>query len=79
MSFGPRPASFRRNDPMTAQELAERLGGKRSGGGWRSLCPAHDDHDPSLDITEDKNGKILVTCRSGCDQAAVIDALRSRG
>jgi hypothetical protein len=69
----------RDNNTMPAQDLANKLGGKRSGRGWRCPCPAHDDHEPSLDVTEGQNGKILVTCRAGCDQATVIDALRSRG
>jgi putative DNA primase/helicase len=69
----------RDNNTMTAQGLAERLGGKLSGRGWRCPCPAHDDHEPSLDVTEGQDGVILVKCRAGCEQAAIIDALRSRG
>src|SRR4051812_2856869 len=69
----------RDKDTITAEDLAGKLGGKRYGKGWRCLCPAHDDHEPSLDITEGKNGRILVKCRAGCEQTAVIDALRSRG
>lgn len=41
-------------------------------------CPAHDDQHPSLSVT-DKNGKLLVSCKTGCPQDAVIDALRVRG
>ena len=63
---------------MNAAEIAQQLDGKREGKGWRSLCPAHDDHEPSLSIIQ-KNGKILVTCRAGCAQDAVIAALRERG
>src|SRR5258705_13433472 len=63
---------------MTAADLARALGGaKREGAGWRCRCPAHDDHDPSLSIT-DGNGKPLVICRAGCEQDAVIAALRNR-
>ena len=40
-------------------------------------CPAHDDHEPSLSITEAKDGKVLVHCHAGCDQRDVIDALIS--
>src|SRR4051812_28399201 len=64
---------------MTAEDVAQALGGSWRGRGWRCLCPAHDDHEPSLDITEGEDGKILVNCRVGCEQVAVIDALRSRG
>jgi putative DNA primase/helicase len=65
--------------PKSAAELAFALGRhRREGSGWRAPCPAHDDQEPSLSIIE-RNGKILVNCRAGCDQAAVIAALRRRG
>ena len=65
-------------DPTPAQ-IAEALGGaKRDGAGWRCRCPAHDDRDPSLAITE-RDGKLLCICRAGCHQDAVITALRQRG
>lgn len=41
-------------------------------------CPAHDDKTPSLSITDD-NGKALFYCHTGCDQSAVIAALKERG
>ena len=62
----------------TAADIARALGGRRSGAGWLCRCPAHDDHDPSLRITE-RDGKVLVKCWSGCEQGEVIDALRRRG
>lgn len=31
-------------------------------GEWRAKCPCHDDHDPSLTITETSDGKLLVHC-----------------
>ena len=40
-------------------------------------CPAHDDGNPSLSVTE-KDGKILVKCHAGCSQDAVIEELRNR-
>ena len=42
-------------------------------------CPAHDDRKPSLSIRDADDGKVLVRCHAGCDQARVIAALRSRG
>ena len=66
-------------DSITAESIARGLDkARRNGAGWRACCPAHDDHNPSLDIT-DGNGKVLVNCRSGCSQEAVIAALRSLG
>jgi hypothetical protein len=64
---------------MTAASvIANALGGRKNGTGWKCRCPAHDDASPSLDIVE-KNGMVLFTCRAGCEQQAVLDALRARG
>jgi hypothetical protein len=41
-------------------------------------CPAHEDGSPSLSLTE-RDGRVLVHCHAGCEQTAVIDALRARG
>ena len=48
----------------------------RSSDGWSALCPAHDDRDPSLSVTE-KNGKILVHCHASppCTIEAICAAL----
>ena len=46
--------------------------------GWQALCPAHNDHNPSLDIDVGEGGKVLVICRAGCSQEAVITALKAR-
>jgi DNA primase len=59
---------------VTAEYLAIGLGGRRRGSGWTARCPAHDDNNPSLSISE-RSGKILVHCFAGCDQEDVIDAL----
>jgi hypothetical protein len=64
---------------MTPSEIAAALGKPRQEGNeWRCLCPVHDDHDPSLSITE-YGGKPLVKCRAGCDQTLVVNAIRVRG
>ncbi len=42
-------------------------------------CPAHDDREPSLAITDARDGKVLVRCHAGCGQRDVIAALRARG
>jgi hypothetical protein len=63
----------------SAAEIARALGGARkSGADWMARCPAHDDRTPSLAITE-RDGRLLVHCFAGCEQSAVIAALRDRG
>lgn len=52
---------------------------RKSGNGWEACCPSHDDHEPSLSISEGRTGKVLVKCWAGCSQKEVISALRDRG
>jgi hypothetical protein len=70
---------------MTAAEIAEALGfvgrpRQTSRGLTRRIrCPSHNDHHPSLDIT-DANGQVLFYCQSQhCSQGEIIEALRERG
>jgi putative DNA primase/helicase len=62
----------------SAQELAARLGGKRSGSTWMCECPAHIDKKASLAITE-AGGRTVFKCHAGCEQKAVLAALQSAG
>ena len=64
---------------MTAETIAKALGARKAGNGWTVRYPAHDDRNPSLSISAGKDGKVLLRCHAGCDQAQVIDALRARG
>ena len=60
-----------------ARGLERHIGGN---GQWKACCPAHDDHNPSLSITDNPDGGLpLVKCHAGCEQSAVIDALRAIG
>ena len=66
-------------DSITAESIARGLDkGPRAGNGWSACCPAHDDSNPSLSLTDDSD-KALVHCHAGCAQAEVIEALRGRG
>ena len=48
---------------------------KRNGPGQaQAQCPAHDDNNPSLSIT-DRDDRALVYCHAGCDTDRVLDAL----
>ena len=39
---------------------------QKSGRGFKALCPAHDDSNPSLSINEGTDGRILIKCHAGC-------------
>jgi hypothetical protein len=50
--------------------------GRRQGHEIVLLCPAHDDHHPSLNVREGDDGRPLTTCRShGCTYDAICDAI----
>jgi hypothetical protein len=40
---------------------------------WTALCPAHQDHTPSLTITEGTK-RAFVKCHAGCGEAAILSA-----
>lgn len=42
--------------------------------GTMALCPAHDDHDPSLSVTSNESG-VLLHCFAGCVTEDVVAAL----
>lgn len=60
----------------SAADIIAALGGNPNNG--MCHCPAHDDQNPSLHVSE-KNGKVLVKCHTGCSQEAVIERLRAGG
>ena len=59
---------------MTAADLAALLDAKPSGGSWMAKCPAHDDRNPSLAITQAED-KVLLHCNAGCTWRQIIDAM----
>lgn len=62
----------------SAEGLANALGGKRAGRAWKARCPVHDDAVASLAIGT-KGGRTVFRCHAGCDQEAVLAALRQAG
>jgi len=62
-----------------AQRLTLALGGKWSAGRGIACCPAHEDKNPSLSLTDGSDGRLLLHCHAGCDFGAVRDALRAQG
>jgi hypothetical protein len=59
------------------QQLIHALGGDEDTG--NCLCPAYNDTDPSLNITTGRKGQPVFTCRAGCTQERIMDALREKG
>jgi Protein of unknown function (DUF3631)/Toprim-like len=60
---------------LQAAEVVSILDGViTSAAGWRARCPAHEDREPSLSITE-ADGRILLYCHAGCSAESVVDAL----
>lgn len=45
------------------------------GNGSVCRCPAHEDGNPSLSVSEGEGGRILFNCHAGCSFDAVISAL----
>lgn len=62
-----------------AGDITKALGARWHGATGTARCPAHDDRNPSLSISEGQDGTPLVYCHAGCSQEAVISALRERG
>lgn len=48
-------------------------------GSGNTHCPVHADSVGSLTVSQKKDGKVLVNCKAGCSQDAVIAALRNLG
>lgn len=49
--------------------------GSDQSGRWMGQCPAHDDREPSLSITEGDHGRVLLHCFGGCDTGVILGAL----
>lgn len=74
--------TYQRSSPtVSAENIAMALGkGKKvRNNKYIACCPAHDDQDPSLSITDSSDGKVLFHCFTGCSQKSVLDSLRSLG
>ena len=58
-------------------DILSRLDGVRRNGDGKfvACCPAHDDSDPSLAITEVPDGRILMHCFAHCDTGSIMAAI----
>ena len=43
--------------------------------GKEFLCPAHEDHEPSLSVSQGEDGRVLITCHAGCAPENVVAAV----
>jgi DNA primase len=56
-------------------DLLELLHGvRKSGNQFMALCPAHNDHCPSLSV-KDVGDRILIYCFAGCTFKSIMEAL----
>ncbi len=61
---------------MTTEGFLSRLKGVRaSASGWTACCPAHDDRNASLSVSEGRAGTVLVKCHAGCTIERVVAAV----
>lgn len=64
-----------KNKGVTLAELLSRVENvKSSGGQYTARCPAHDDKENSLSLTE-REGKILLRCHAGCSTLDICGSL----
>ncbi len=63
------------NNAALQQVLSRLQGVQQSGNSYISLCPGHDDHDPSLSIGAGDDGRVLLKCFAGCSTEDVLRAI----
>jgi hypothetical protein len=51
----------------------EAAGSRRDGRNWQ--CPSHEDRQPSLSVSEGRDGTVLFKCHAGCATETVVKAL----
>ena len=50
-------------------------GARKTHSGWNARCPAHDDRQASLSISEGGEGRVLLKCFAGCKAEEIMSAL----
>lgn len=61
------------NDAL-ALVLSKCEGVRKHGGYWMARCPAHDDREASLSVSEGSEHPVVIKCHAGCPPEAVLDA-----
>lgn len=63
-----------------ARTLTKALGGRWHGRYGLAFCPAHHNtRTPALTLGDGEGGRLLASCKAGCDFRAVLSALKGRG
>ena len=59
------------------EKVLSRLNEVKSAGQnkWKACCPAHDDKNPSLSLSQSVDGKVLLHCWAGCSAADITTAI----
>jgi len=61
---------------MSIEEIISMLENvKRYSSGYMARCPAHEDRNPSLSISEGNDGRVLLHCFAGCTLNEIVDAM----
>ncbi|MCA1624143.1 MAG: AAA family ATPase, partial [Acidobacteria bacterium] len=50
----------------------------KNGEGWKAICPAHPDVNPSLSLRHGDKQELILKCHAGCDYEAVLAELTQR-
>lgn len=69
-------------DALNARSAAKALGKgheSKSGDGWMTHCPCHNDSNPSLSLRDGSKGSIRYRCFAGCSQSELRNELNRRG
>jgi hypothetical protein len=73
-----RPTNGHLGTGCPKDEVLRRLRGVvpgQDGHTWSALCPAHEDRHPSLSVSVNDDGTVLLKCHRGCTAAAVVAAI----
>lgn len=62
---------------MALQDVLQALNRvEKCGDYYKALCPAHEDKNCSLSISESRDGKVMVKCHAGCDFSSIQSAAK---
>lgn len=62
-------------DNPNFQSLISKLKASKHGNQWLAKCPAHDDRQASLSVSQANDGTILLNCFAGCAAERVVEAV----